>query len=180
MNRVPRKNLLGLKFGKLTVSRISPTEKQGKPAWECACDCGNTMTATSHELTSGKITSCRCNQYKRLPTGEASFNQLLNTYKQNAKKRGLDFNLSTTDFRVIVTSDCFYCGKKPEKFYGTSNFNGKFNYIGIDRVDNSRGYVYGNSVPCCESCNHRKGGITIDMINKIHEFINSSTKPKAG
>ena len=167
----PRKKLLGLRFGKLVVSKISIVKKQGKPAWDCVCDCGNTMLATSHELTYGKITSCKCNQHKRLPKGEASFNQLYNNYKQNAKKRGLEFDFPVIKFRKVVTSNCFYCEKKPDKQYGTDAFNGRFEYIGIDRVDNSKGYTLNNSVPCCESCNHRKGGISIDMINKIYGFI---------
>ena len=169
--RIPRKNLLGLRFGKLIVKNISLTEKQGKPAWDCLCDCGKTMVATSHELTAGKITSCRCNQYKRLPKGEASLNQLINSYKTGAKKRHLSFSLSRQEFRLIVTGACFYCGKFPDKFHGTDAYNGKFNYTGIDRVDNSRGYTLDNCVPCCESCNHRKGGITIGMVNKIHDFL---------
>lgn len=171
--RIPRKNLLGRRFGKLTASRISPVEKQGKPAWECLCDCGNTMIATSHELTHGKITSCTCNRYKSLPKGEASFNQLLNQYKQGAKKRGLKFELPIDEFRKIVTKSCFYCGREPDKSMGKPNYNGNFIYIGIDRVDNSKGYSSDNCVSCCESCNHRKGGISIDMINKIHNFISN-------
>jgi hypothetical protein len=34
--------------------------------------------------------------------------------------------------------------------------NGSFTYNGIDRKDNAAGYVEGNVVPCCKTCNYVK------------------------
>ncbi|MGX7200078.1 hypothetical protein [Enterococcus nangangensis] len=49
-----RKNLLGQKFGRLTVI------KDLKSKWLCRCECCNEITATSHALLSGDLKSCGC------------------------------------------------------------------------------------------------------------------------
>ncbi len=57
-------DLTGKRFGKLIVlSRASDHVLPGgnhKPAWNCKCDCGNNIIATSEHLTSGMTTSCGC------------------------------------------------------------------------------------------------------------------------
>ena len=55
------KNLIGQKFGKLTV--IEKTEKRsscGRIIWKCICDCGNECEATTIVLKSGDKQSCGC------------------------------------------------------------------------------------------------------------------------
>ena len=55
------KNLLGQKFGKLTVE--SPSEKEGtRFMWNTVCDCGGTKKVWTSNLTRGKITSCGCSK----------------------------------------------------------------------------------------------------------------------
>lgn len=65
----------------------------------------------------------------------------LSVYKSNAKKRGLLFEVSLEQMRLFVSGKCYYCGSQSS---------------GIDRVDNSLGYVEGNMVGCCGVCNHMK------------------------
>ena len=65
-------------------------------------------------------------------------------YKGKAKMRGRNFDLSLFDFATIIVQPCAYCGKK----------DGIYN--GIDRIDNSKGYVEGNCAPCCAHCNYAK------------------------
>lgn len=66
-----------------------------------------------------------------------------NRCRWNAKSRGLDFDLSEQEInRITAENRCFYCPRELPK-YG----------VGLDRIDNSLGYVSGNVVPCCTSCN---------------------------
>ena len=52
------KNLVGMKFGKLTV--ISRAPNKGKQvAWNCICECNNECVVTSHGLLNG-TKSCGC------------------------------------------------------------------------------------------------------------------------
>ena len=49
---------IGQRFGRLTVKE--KTRKNGKVAWECECDCGNTTILRTGDLTSGNTKSCGC------------------------------------------------------------------------------------------------------------------------
>ncbi len=105
-------------------------------------------------------------------------NQILTTYKNSAKIRKLEFNLSYERFRSLISGSCKYCG--------TSNSNERkinrivpqiLRYNGIDRVDNQKGYIEGNVVSCCKTCNFMKRtlGVT-DFISHITLIHLNSTK----
>ena len=92
-----------------------------------------------------------------------------NHYVKGAKKRGIHFALSKTLFESLIVKPCFYCDDKKE---------GEVN--GIDRVDNQKGYIEENVVPCCETCNVLKGSQHpqefIDKMLAIHQY-KTSDKP---
>lgn len=52
-------NLVNRRFGKLLVVERSGSRAK-RVLWRCQCDCGNSCTATTTDLTSGKTTSCKC------------------------------------------------------------------------------------------------------------------------
>ena len=55
-----KKNLIGQKFGKLTVIKETNKRIDGKIVWKCKCDCGNTFYTNTSRLTSGNTRSCGC------------------------------------------------------------------------------------------------------------------------
>ena len=55
----PRINLIGQKFGRLTVIEKAPSRK-GKTYWKCLCDCGEYKVVQTRHLKNGKIRSCGC------------------------------------------------------------------------------------------------------------------------
>lgn len=64
-------------------------------------------------------------------------------YKARAKHFGIPFNIDYRQYAELVTLKCFYCGD--------DNTTG-----GVDRTDNTRGYVPENVVSCCKTCNFLK------------------------
>jgi hypothetical protein len=66
--------------------------------------------------------------------------------KGEAKRRGFDFNLDLDSYASLISGKCHYMGCDMPK-----------SGSGLDRMDNSKGYVLGNVVPCCWSCNMIKG-----------------------
>lgn len=69
----PRKNLIGLRYGKLTVIKQVEDfiEKSGKPrvCWDCLCDCGKHRNVTTHNLQRKKVHSCGCDYpFQRHPS----------------------------------------------------------------------------------------------------------------
>lgn len=67
---MPIKNIVGQKFGHLTVEALSKKRhpKNNKILWECKCDCGNDeiIYATTGNLTQGNKTSCGCAKLKQI------------------------------------------------------------------------------------------------------------------
>lgn len=82
-------------------------------------------------------------------------------YKYRAKKAGYKMTLSLKDFDFITSNQCSYCGEKEKR-------------RGIDRVDNSVGYLKENCVSCCGKCNMMKMKLSkedfLSHIKKIYEY----------
>jgi hypothetical protein len=54
------KNLSNQKFGRLTVIKKIGINKWKNYLWLCKCDCGIEKIIASHDILSGKTSSCRC------------------------------------------------------------------------------------------------------------------------
>lgn len=68
--------------------------------------------------------------------------------KTEAKRRKKSAFLSFEDYCVLITNaHCDYCGRRIPVTSGYS----------LDRINNSRGYLLNNVVPCCGTCNSKKG-----------------------
>lgn len=78
-----------------------------------------------------------------------------------AKQRAYAVELSIEEFEQIVKAPCTYCGDNGQR-------------RGIDRVDNSKGYIRENCVACCKLCNYIKRTMTVQdflaHIKKIHDY----------
>lgn len=180
-----KEDLKGRKFGRLLVIRNvkKPKNLKGTGAyWKCLCECGNIVVVSARSLKSENTKSCGCfrsdlvkktmSQINRIGFGESAFNRIYNDYKRTAKRRNIEFNLSKEYFKFLVKQDCYYCGVEPIRIIKTTANNGSFICNGIDRVDNSKGYIKGNVVSCCKRCNQSKNNMTIqeflDWINHIY------------
>lgn len=53
-------NLMGRRFGKLTVVAEAPKNNSGKVRWLCRCDCGKERIVIGTFLATGRVTSCGC------------------------------------------------------------------------------------------------------------------------
>ncbi len=180
-------NLTGKIYGRLTVikfyDRVATKAKDHKtePRWLCKCSCGNTKIVKARTLNHDKTKSCGCLQKevaskngKARIKPETFANRFFKIYKDSASRRGLIWDLKFKDFKVLITRNCYMCGKEPEpkalcraKYYDKQV---KFN--GIDRVDNSKAYSKNNCKPCCSLCNHIKGKLSkSDIINHIEEIL---------
>ena len=80
--------------------------------------------------------------------------------RSSSAQRGLLVGITFDEFQKIINSACSYCGDKDKR-------------IGIDRVDNSLGYLKDNCVSCCKTCNFMKLSQTkedfLDQVFKIYK-----------
>lgn len=74
---------------------------------------------------------------------------LVTTYKSRAKSKGIEWALPDEYAWKLFQLPCFYCRKPPVP---------DEQWSGIDRFQNTFGYLLSNSVPCCAQCNTMKLG----------------------
>lgn len=141
-----------------------PGKLQNRYHWKARCDCGAEKILPTFEFR--RVKSCGCKQAAR--GSKSNFyhhgDDLLSymrQYQSNARKRKLIFDLSFSEFKRIVSLNCFYCNQPPEQ-RGRKKSNHLFYANGIDRKDSSIGYSESNSVPCCKKCNKCKSDLTSD------------------
>lgn len=145
-----RVDLKNKRFGKLVALESTRKRKDsGCIVWRCVCDCGGEKLVPTSLLLKRKTKSCGCVNRNALPEGEAAFNTLYSNYKRNAKEKNREFELTEEQFRKLTSSNCTYCGVKPEQIIRPSDYL----YNGVDRIDNNEGYILENCVPCCKFCN---------------------------
>ena len=53
-------NLIGQKFGRLTVIERLENTKDGQTRWLCQCECGNKTSVRISNLKNGHVKSCGC------------------------------------------------------------------------------------------------------------------------
>lgn len=172
---------IGMKIGDLTV--IEKTDRRasgsGSIYYLCKCICGNESTIIAPNLTKrGGTKSCGC-RVKKSP-GETTLNYLELVYRKNAEKRGFFFELTSQEFRHLISQKCYYCGfegRRTNRYIKDNSIKDKtiseegierswVTANGIDRKDNTKGYTLENSLPCCSDCNRAK------MAKSFDEFIN--------
>lgn len=95
-----------------------------------------------------------------LPPYDKALRHRFRYYKYGAIRRGHAWEFSLDDFAALVTRECWYCGVEPMHTTPRCSPDVKFN--GVDRVDNSVGYISGNVVSCCGDCNRAKRIMSVD------------------
>ena len=177
------------KYGKLTVLNQAKNKKSGKAAWFCRCECGNFTIVSGVNLRNANTKSCGCllgettskrNKLRRKK--ETDFNNFLSNLKKSARERNLELSLSNKQIRDLITQSCYYCDAEPRVHKYNKNFQDYLPYNGIDRIDNSKGYILNNVVPCCSICNYMKRTLSKsefeDHIIKIYNHLNLQNKNK--
>ena len=90
---------------------------------------------------------------------ENSTNVFYYEYKKRALQRNWAFELSDAQFSLIIIQPCYLCGKEQSDNHKN----------GIDRVDNTTGYVEGNVQSCCWNCNYMKRDFVYEnLMTKFH------------
>lgn len=165
-------DLTGRRFGRLVaLRRVKCENKSGAAMWVVRCDCGGEKIVAG-VLLGKKIFSCGClyresRRWKKdvvkckKPPGAVERTAILWKYKDDARKRSLEWALSDEQFFALTAKRCNYCGSEPMSVKRVFRNGGCLLWNGVDRVDNSVGYTVSNCVPCCKHCNHAKRDMTL-------------------
>lgn len=140
-----KRNLIGLKFGRLTVIGDGVHENWVHK-WECKCECGNVVLVNTSKLTTGHTRSCGCLQKER--TSEASLIHGKSKSRIHKEWRGILHrckNPSASHYenyggRGIKVCDEWQGENGFLNFYKWSMENGYADNLTLDRKNNDKGY----------------------------------------
>lgn len=169
-------DLTNKKIGKWLVRSYHSTTKHRDIKWLCLCECGYEGLVFGTSLRHGRSLKCRKCAWMSLrhEYGEACKYNLLLTYKKSARLRNIEFNLNNEEFYNMTKQNCYYCDVPPAQIKRAKLHYGEYLYNGIDRVDNTKGYINTNCVPCCKECNYNKVSVSINIARKMIEFCDTN------
>lgn len=135
-------NLIGKKFGRLTVKEFSGTNKFGQSLWLCICDCGQKKIIKANNLKHG-TKSCGCqrkeNGRKMLTTHGLYYTRLHSIWNGMKTRCYCKKSKSYKDYgeRGITICDDW---KIFLPFYEWAISNGYKDNLTIDRIDVNGNY----------------------------------------
>lgn len=161
---------IGTKCGLVTLTHQERVFKEGRSKgmwWVGVCVCGSSVGPYTAAHWKKKIRACkkcgygnrRANRISGTHNASAS---VFRNYKASAGRRGISFELTFEQFLEEATKPCFYCNRSDTSYFNpTQDWEEKFTYTGLDRVDSSMGYSFNNIVPCCKVCNMAKSSMPL-------------------
>lgn len=87
--------------------------------------------------------------------------QKAQNYVRRCIYKKIPLGITTQDMICLFLKKCFYCDLQ-----GTMMAP-----IGIDRLDSERGYVVGNVVSCCSTCNYMKNTLgLVEFLRQVNRI----------
>lgn len=178
---------IGQKVGEFIVLRKEYVGRN--KTWVCRCKCGaEKVFWRASAILRQQTCGCGTDGAGLTAKQRRSMLSRMQGYKNGAKKRGFEWNLSYEEFVAVASGDCAYCGCEPKVWNCVSNapsikkdcpniipeqYSIKFN--GVDRVDSGFGYISGNIAPCCIRCNRAKSDMNLDEfkdhVERMHTWL---------
>lgn len=140
-------DMIGNKFGRLTVLSEEGKDKHRKILYKCKCDCGNIIITHGTRLRTGRVLSCGCYRLERLrekcvthgKTKSPEYIVYLNMKARCYNKTHMYYyNYGGRGIKV-----CDRWNESFENFYEDMG-NKPFKEAQIDRIDNNGNYVPNN------------------------------------
>lgn len=172
-----KENLIGQKFGRLTVMDYAEDhiQKSGKhrTQWKCVCSCGNTVIVQSFNLKSGNTKSCGCLNTENIKNNSVKHgcrHTRLYRIWTNMKSRCYNKNCASyTRWGGRGIEMCDAWRESFEEFMNWSMSNGYEEYLSIDRIDNDGNYCPENCrwTTVEEQCNNRSSSVFYEYNNEL-------------
>lgn len=200
-----KKNYIGKRIRNFVVTEKTDRKKKRSDGrnfylYKCQCDCGTSFESHAGEFDwkfgcnicskqhhYNEASKSRKSNTKLVPPRHTTLsklspeskngmkgsyaNYLVNWIKQTAVKRNLSWNIDHVEVFKLIQEPCHYCGIKVN-FPETRN--------GLDRTDNTKGYIIDNVVSCCYPCNIAKREMSLSqfkeyIIRVYHHFVTGSS-----
>lgn len=168
------KNLTNQKFGYLTAICLDfqKSTKDNK-YWICRCDCGKTRSLQTAQLTSGKVTSCGCqNPRSKKHSIIKNHRRLYSVYSSMIARCHNPKSISYKYYGGKGITVCDEWKNSFENFSKWSELNGYNDTLSIDRIDNSKGYCPSNCrwIPLSEQSNNKTTTVQYTHNGETHNL----------
>lgn len=138
-------NLVGKKFGKLTVLKKVENSKRQQTRWLCLCDCGNKIIVdrTNLSINKTKTFSCGCYKKERITKHNKCKTKIYSAYIAMKQRC---YNKDSKPYKYYGARGIKICNEWLNKENGFMNFynwsmkNGWEEGLSIDRIDTNKDY----------------------------------------
>lgn len=149
-------NLIGQRFGRLTVVRLDDSRSINRTYWICKCDCGNIKSIIGASLKNGSTQSCGCLQKEKAALqGEISKTHGKSKTRLYRVWRGIKtriFNKNSDKYEVYGGRGIRMCDEWANSFEAFEkwardngyNENAQYGECTIDRIDVNGNYEPSN------------------------------------
>ena len=180
-NNYKEKDLIGKKFGKLTVIRLNMDSVH--KAWFCKCDCGVEKSILQSHLIRGNSQSCGCSwnlyglSHKSWKgCGEIHKNRFTQI-KSGAIKRNIEFDITIEYIWNLFMEQgkkCALSGMDIDFSKKTMEHGKKIRQgtASLDRIDNTKGYIVGNVWWIHRDINWMKNTFEINYFLRVFQAHN--------
>jgi len=166
------KDLVGKRFGRLTVVERVGSSPEGQTIWSCRCDCGKFATAKGGNLSHGHTKSCGClarDRAKEIHTkhgkcprsGSTAEYALWKHAKKRAREQHVPFDLEVAD--ITIPKTCPIMGTKLAVNTGKPRGNSP----SLDKFEPEKGYVKGNVWVISYRANAFKSDFTVAQLKSF-------------
>lgn len=175
-------NLIGQKFGRLTVLGLSEKQSGRKSYWVCKCECGNKKLVRSDCLKRGQVQSCGCmkkeqnginlDQTTHGDTQRGSNKRLWQTW-QGMKQR--TSNPNNKAFAMYGGRGITVCDEWQENYTAFRDWalsHGYADNLTIERIDVNGNYEPSNCrwATLKDQCNNRRTNVLIEWEGKTQNI----------
>lgn len=144
-----KKDLTGMRFGRLIVVCGAPNLRDGRTAWKCRCDCGNEKVVSGKELQNGSTKSCGCLTREILIARNTKHGKrYTRLYRIWLMMKNRCSNSKDKFYKCYGGKGITVCdewSKNFESFYNWAMSNGYASNLTLDRINTDLGY-------CPENC----------------------------
>lgn len=162
-------NLIGQKFGRLTIVDVAGRNKYGAVLYSCVCECGQIIKARKHSLTSGHTRSCGCLQKENFIKHGDSYTRLYGIWRDMKYRCN---NIGFASYHRYGGRGIKVCDDWENDYVKFKNWaltNGYDDNLTIDRIDVDGNYEPSNCrwVTRKEQANNRYTNRFIELNGEI-------------